>query len=86
MDGGGGTYLGPGRGYLPWTREGVPWTREEEIPTLDRGGGTYCYVNATLRCTVNSNGLKSSGLIPILSLIALFGLITSFALSALYAD
>ena len=33
LDGGGCTYHGWGRGYLPWMRGGVP--------TLDRGGGTY---------------------------------------------
>ena len=67
----------------PWTPNA---TQRLQVDLLLRPANSTGLVRCTLRCTVNSNGLKSSGLIPILSLIALFGLITSFALSALYAD
>ena len=41
LDGGAGTYLGWGRGYLPWMGEGVPTLDGEGVPTLDGGRNTY---------------------------------------------
>ena len=45
LDGGGGTFLGRGQGYLTWMGEGyLPWMGvpildgREGVPTLDQGG------------------------------------------------